>query len=101
MTEWPGLEGTSSITNLQRPCHMQGYRPPRVTADQAAQGPIHAGLEHLRGWTGIHSLSGQLLQHLTTVIVKNFPLPSNLNLPSLNLKLFPLVPCCKRYFPYI
>ena len=89
------------MTSLQPPCHTQGRRPPRVTADQAAQGPIHAGLEHLRGWTGIHSLSGQLFQHLTTLIAKNFPLTSNLYLPFLNLKLFPLVPCCKRYFPYI
>jgi len=42
------------------------------------------------GW-GIHSLSGQLFQHLTTLTVKNFPLISNLNLPSFNLKPFPLV----------
>ena len=29
---------------------------------------------------GIHNLSGQLFQHLTTPIIKNFPLTSNLNL---------------------
>ena len=33
---------------------------------------------------------GSLFQHLTTLIVKNFSLISNLNLPSLNLKPFPL-----------
>ena len=89
MTEWPGLEGTS-MTSLQPPCHTQGHRPPHVTTDQAVQGPIQPGLKHLQGWTGIHSLSGQLFQHLTTLIVKNFPLTFSLNLPSLNLKCFPL-----------
>ena len=34
---------------------------------------------------------GSLFQHLTTLLVKNFPLTSNLNLPSFNLKAFPLV----------
>jgi len=34
---------------------------------------------------------GSLGQHLTTVSLKNFPLTSNLNLPSLSLKPFPLV----------
>jgi len=37
------------------------------------------------------SLSGQLFQHLTTLRVKNFPLTSNLNLPSFHLKPLPLV----------
>jgi len=40
---------------------------------------------------GIHSLSGQLFQHLTTLSVKTFPLTSNLNLLSFNFKPFPLV----------
>jgi len=63
---------------------MQGHQPPHLIPAQAAQGPIQPGLEHLQG-QGIHSLSGQLFQHLTTLIVKNFPLTSNLNLPSLIL----------------
>ena len=35
--------------------------------------------------------TGNLLQHLTTCSVKNFPLTLNLNLPSFSLKPFPLV----------
>jgi len=51
-TEWPGLEGTSRITNLQPLCHRQGHQPPRLIPAQAAQGPIQPGLEHVQGWTG-------------------------------------------------
>ena len=40
---------------------------------------------------GIHSLSGQLFQHLPTLIANNFPLTSNLNLPSFNFTPFPPV----------
>ena len=52
ITEWPGLEGTSGITKLQPPCHMQGHQPPHLIPAHAAQGPIQPGLEHLQGWTG-------------------------------------------------
>ena len=69
---------------LQPLGHMQSHQPPYPIPAQAAQGPIQPGLEHLQG-RGIHSLSGQLFQHLTTLIVKNFPLISNINLPSFNL----------------
>ena len=86
----PRLEGTSRIMNLQTLCHMQGHQPPHLILDQAAQGPIQLGLEHLQG-RGIHNLSGSLFQHLTALTVKNFPLTSNLNLSSFNLKPFPLV----------
>ena len=51
-TEWPGLEGTSRIMELQPPCHRQGHQPPHLILNQAAQGPIQPGLEHLQGWTG-------------------------------------------------
>jgi len=47
--------------NLQP--HRQGRQPPHLIPDQAAQGPIQAGLEHLQGW-GIHSLSGQLIKSI-------------------------------------
>ena len=57
------------------PCHTQGHQPHLMPA-QAAQGPIQPGLEHLQG-RGIHSLSGQLFQHLTALSVKNSPLTSN------------------------
>ena len=66
---------------------MQGRQP----ADQAAQSHIQPGLECLQGW-GIHSLLGQPVQCVTTLCVKNFLLISNLNLPCLSLKPFPLVP---------
>jgi len=29
--------------------HMQGHQPPHLMLDQAAQGPIQPGLEHLQG----------------------------------------------------
>jgi len=66
---------------------MQGHQHPYLILDQAAQGPIQPGLEHLQG-RRIHSSP---FQHLTTLLVKNFPLTSNRNLLSLNLKPFPLV----------
>ena len=58
ITEWPGLEGTSRIVNLQPPHHRYGNQPPHLILDQAAQGPIQPGLEHLQG-RGIHNLLGQ------------------------------------------
>ena len=68
------------------PCYVQGRQP----ADQAAQSHIQPGLECLQGW-GIHSLLGQPVQCVTTLWVKNFLLISNLNLPCLSLRPFPLV----------
>jgi len=50
--EWLGLEGTSRIFKLQPPCHRQSCQSPHLILDQAAQGPIQPGLEHLQGWTG-------------------------------------------------
>jgi len=81
--KWLGLEGTSRIMKLRPLHHRQSHQPPNLILAQAAQGPIQPGLECLQGW-GIHSLSGQLFQHLTTLIIKNFPMTSNLNLPSFN-----------------
>jgi len=48
------------LTGHQVPtsCHRQGHQPPDLVLHQAAQGPIHPGLEHLQGW-GTHNLSGQ------------------------------------------
>ena len=37
-------------------CRTQGHQPPHLISDEAAQGLIQPGLEHLQGW-GIHSLS--------------------------------------------
>ena len=68
------------------PCYVQGCQP----AAQAAQSHLQPGLECLQGW-GIHSLLGQPVQCVTTLWGKNFLLISNLNLPCLSLKPFPLV----------
>ena len=51
------------------PCHMQGHQPLYLILDKAAQDPIQPDLEHFQRW-GIHSLSGQLFQHLNTLIGK-------------------------------
>jgi len=59
ITEWLRLEGTSYIIQPQ-PCAMGSCHPP----DEAAQGPIQPGLEHLWGW-GAHSSLGSLCQCLT------------------------------------
>jgi len=66
------------------PHHRQGHQPPHLIPAQAAQGPIQPGLEHLQGWTGHPQPLSAAVQHLTTLMVKNFPLISNLNLPSFN-----------------
>ena len=71
---------------IPTPCYVQGRQP----AAQAAQSHIQPGLECLQGW-GIHSLLGQPVQYVTTLWGKNFLLISNLNLPCLSLKPFPLV----------
>ena len=68
------------------PCYVQCHQ----AADQAAQSHIQPGLECLQGW-GIHSPLGQPVQCVTTLWVKNFLLISNLKLPCLSLKPFPLV----------
>ena len=73
------------------PPHRQGHQPPHFIPAQAAQGPIQPGLEHLQGWTGHPQPLWAAVQHLTTLIGKNFPLTSNLSLPSFNFKPFPLV----------
>jgi len=71
-TEWPGLEGTSRIMNLQSPYHRQSHQPPHLILDQAAQGPIQPGLEHLQG-QGIHDLTGQPLPALYHSHSKELP----------------------------
>ena len=68
------------------PCYVQGHQPPA----QAAQSHVQPGLECLQGW-GIHSLLGQPVQCATTPWGKIVLLISNLNLPCLSLRPFPLV----------
>jgi len=86
-----GLEGAPRITQLQPPTthratnlHTQ-YQPRLPTA------PSNLAFNTSTDGQGIHSLSGQLFQHLPTLSVKNFPLTSNLNLPSFSFKPLPLV----------
>jgi len=44
------------------PCHRQDHQPPYLIPDQAAQGPIEPGLEHLLEWhsdrTVVHTYMG-------------------------------------------
>ena len=65
--EWLGLEGTPRIIELHLPCHRQNHQPPDLVLDQVA------------------------CSSTSPLSVKNFSLTSSLNLPSLSLKLFPLV----------
>ena len=94
--EWLGLEGTSRIMKLQTPLPPTTGRATNLhISDQPrlprAPSNLAFNTSKMRDGQGIHSLSGQLFQHLTTLIAKNFPLTSNLNLPSFNFKPFPLV----------
>ena len=52
------LEGTSEIIKFQPPCCRRGSQLLNQALDQAAQGPIQPGVEHLQGW-GTPSLSEQ------------------------------------------
>ena len=81
---------------VSTPCHVQGRQP----AHQAAQSHIQPGLECLQGW-GIHSLLGQPVQCVTTLWVKKFLLISNLNLPCLSLRPFPLLQAKQAQFPQL
>jgi len=64
--------------------------PPTSTFNTSPGCPNQPGLEHLQGWMGHPQLSGQLFQHLTTLIVKSFRLDVRGNLPSFNLRPFRL-----------
>ena len=86
-----GLEGTPRITKLQPPTTHRATNLHISYQPRLPGTPSNLALNTSKDGRGIHSLSGQLFQHLTTPIVKNFPLPSNLNLPSFNFKPFPLV----------
>ena len=87
---WVGRDLKDHESPTPTTCTM-GHQPPHLIPTQAAQDPTSLALNTSRDGRGIHSLSGQLFQHLTPLIVKNFPLISNINLLSFNLKPFPLV----------
>ena len=71
------------------PCHRQGHQPPHLPGFPEP----HPAWPWTPPWMdGVPTTSlDSMFQHLTTLTVKDFPLTSNLNLPSLNLKPFPLV----------
>ena len=71
-----GIEGISSVCA-------------DLVLDQAAQGLIQPGLEHLRGQS-IHNLSGQPVASTSPQSLFE-KLTLNLSLPSLSLNSFPLV----------
>ena len=54
VTEWPVLERAKDHKS-PTPHYRQGHQPSHLILDQAAQGPIQPGLEHLQG-QGIHNL---------------------------------------------
>jgi len=64
------LEGTSRIIKLQPLCRRQGHQPPHLILEQAANGPIQPGLEHLQGQGPqvIHRVSGALEWVLRTAL---------------------------------
>ena len=69
------------------PCYVQGRQP----LDQAAQSHIQPSFECLQGW-GIHNLSGTTCCSVSPLSEwKNLFLLSNLNVPCLSLKPFPLI----------
>jgi len=69
--EWPGLEGTSRIMKLQPPHHRQGHQLHISDQPRLPRAPSNLALNTSRDGQGIHSLSGQLFQHLTTLSVNN------------------------------
>jgi len=73
--EWFGLEGTLKIIWFQPPCDEQGHLP----LDQVAQSSIQLALNTAREGAATASL-GNLCQCLTTLIVKNFFLISDIPL---------------------
>ena len=86
ITEWPGLKRTTVLIQFQPPamCRVASLQTmlPRATSSVA--------LNASRDGASTTS-SGNLFQCFTTLCMKNFLLTSNLNLPCLSLRPFPLV----------
>ena len=72
------------------PCQTQGHQLPHLILDQAAQGPIQPGLEHLQGW-GTHKLSGQPVPTPFHSLCKELPLDVKSKPSHLQLKTIPPV----------
>jgi len=91
--EWPGLKRTTMIISFQHPamCRVanQQTRLPKAISSLA--------LNASRDGASTTSL-GNLFQYIITLCVKNFLQISNLNLPCLSLRPFPLVlPLSKKH----
>jgi len=97
ITEWPRLEETSGIINLQPSHHRQGNQLPHLMLDQAAQGPIQPGLELLQG-RGIHSLSRQPVPAPHYSHSKE--LPPDIQPKSFLLQLKTISPCPAIIYPF-
>lgn len=80
---------------IPNPSHEQVH----LQTEEVAQSPIQPGFEHLHEWD-IHNFPGNLFQCLTTLTEKNFISISNITLPSLSLKLFPLALSLPTFVPY-
>ena len=89
-----GFEKTSRMTKLQHSCCRQGHQSPYLILDQAAQGPIQPGLEHLQGWTG----------HLWAVPAPHHShseeLPLDIQPQSSLLQLKTISPCPAAIYPF-
>ena len=84
--ERSGLEVTLKIIWFQPPCHEQGH----LHQTRLLRAPTNLALNTSREGADTASL-GNLGQCFTTLMVKNFFLLSNLNLPSFSLQPFLLV----------
>lgn len=81
------MEGILEFIQIQCPCPWQGH----PALDQFDQSTIQPALEHLQEW-GIHKFSGQTVQCVTTLTVKNclyILLISYVHLLSLKLEAIP------------
>jgi len=72
---------------IPTPLHGQGH----LLLDQVAQSPIQPGLEHFQGGGAFTASLGNLFKYLTSLMVKNFILISNLDITCFSLKPLPLV----------
>lgn len=89
--EWFGLVRTFIDKLVQSSCHGQGY-----LSDQVSQSLIQLDFQGYS--THRDSLDG-ISQYLTTFIMKNFSLISNLNWSSFSFKPFHLVLSCHSKMP--
>jgi len=86
ITEWFGLEGTIRSSGSNSPAKSRGI----FQETRLLRAPSNLALNTAREGAATTPL-GSLCQCFTTLMVKNFILISNLNLPPISLEPFPLV----------